>query len=162
VRLDPRNVVVREMLRLCRTRPEPAAAAPVRPAKAARPSAPLVAENRSEARRTDTPARSKPEPAAKPEPAPREAVAAEVEDPDALMKQAREAWLRQQCGSAIDLSRKALHAKPGMTDAYQIIAVCSCTLKDGEAAGRAYSKLDDKSRNLVRSLCEKKGITLAE
>ena len=28
------------------------------------------------------------------------------------MKQAREAWLRQQCGSAVDLSRKALHAKP--------------------------------------------------
>jgi len=162
VRLDPRNVVVREIVRLCRARPEPAAAAPVRLAKAARPNAALVAENRTEARRTDTPARSKPEPAAKPEPAPREAVAAETEDPDALMKQAREAWLRQQCGSAIDLSRRALHAKPGLTDAYQIIAVCSCTLKDGEGAGRAYSKLDDKSRNLVRSLCEKKGITLAE
>ena len=66
------------------------------------------------------------------------------------MKQAREAWLRQQCGSAVDLSRKALHAKPGMTDAYQIIAVCSCTLKDADAAGRAYAKLDDKNRNLVR------------
>ena len=56
-------------------------------------------------------------------------------DPDALMKQAREAWLRQQCGSAMDLSRKALHAKPGMTDAYQIIAVCSCTSRT--ASGRA-------------------------
>ena len=87
---------------------------------------------------------------------------AEAPDPDALMKQAREAWLRQQCGSAIDLSRKALHAKPGMTDAYQIIAVCSCTLKDADAASRAYAKLDDKNRNLVRALCQKNGVTVGE
>ena len=59
----------------------------------------------------------------------------------------------------MDLSRKALHAKPGMTDAYQIIAVCSCTLKDADAAGRAYAKLDDKNRNLVRALCQKNGVT---
>ena len=78
------------------------------------------------------------------------------------MKQAREAWLRQQCGSAVDLSRKALHAKPGMTDAYQIIAVCSCTLKDADAAGRAYAKLDDKNRSLVRQLCQKNGISVGE
>ena len=78
------------------------------------------------------------------------------------MKQAREAWLRQQCGSAVDLSRKALHAKPGMTDAYQIIAVCSCTLKDADAAARAYAKLDDKNRNLVRALCQKNGVTVGE
>ena len=71
-------------------------------------------------------------------------------DADALIKQAREAWLRQQCGSAIDLSRKALKAKPGMTDAYQVIAVCSCSLKDADGATRAYAKLDDKSRSLVR------------
>ena len=45
-----------------------------------------------------------------------------------------------------------------MTDAYQIIAVCSCSLKDAEAAGRAYAKLDDKNRNLVRALCQKNGI----
>ena len=78
------------------------------------------------------------------------------------MKQAREAWLRQQCGSAVDLARKALHAKPGMTDAYQIIAVCSCTLKDADAAARAYAKLDDKNRNLVRALCQKNGVTVGE
>ena len=76
------------------------------------------------------------------------------------MKQAREAWLRGQCGAAVDLSRKALHAKPGMSDAYQIIAVCSCTLKDADAAGRAYAKLDDKNRNLVRALCQKNGVTV--
>ena len=79
-------------------------------------------------------------------------------DADTLMKQAREAWLRQQCGSAIDLSRKALKAKPGSSDAYQIIAVCSCSLKDVEGATRAYAKLDEKNRNLVHSLCQKNGV----
>ena len=78
------------------------------------------------------------------------------------MKQAREAWMRQQCGSAIDLSRKALHAKPNLTDAYQIIAVCSCTLKDSEGAGRAYAKLDDKNRSLVHALCQKNGISIGD
>ncbi|HVR03410.1 MAG TPA: hypothetical protein VMT47_14830, partial [Polyangia bacterium] len=88
-----------------------------------------------------------------------EAAAPEPEpDADALMKQAREAWLRQQCGSAVELSRKALKAKPGMSDAYQIIAVCSCSLKDVEGATRAYAKLDEKNRNLVHSLCQKNGI----
>jgi hypothetical protein len=94
--------------------------------------------------------------------APKHEPAEEGPDPDALMKQAREAWLRQQCGAAVDLSRKALHAKPGMTDAYQIIAVCSCTLKDADAAARAYAKLDDKNRNLVRALCQKNGVTVGE
>ena len=78
------------------------------------------------------------------------------------MKQAREAWLRQQCGSAMELSRKALRAKPGLTDAYQILAVCSCSLKDAEAAGRAYARLDDKNRSLVHALCLKNGVTVGE
>ena len=110
---------------------------------------------------TEAPPRAaadRPDPPAKKADPPAEA--AEAADPDALMKQAREAWLRQQCGSAVDLSRKALHAKPGMTDAYQIIAVCSCMLKDADAAARAYSKLDDKNRNLVRALCQKNGVVV--
>jgi hypothetical protein len=160
IKLDPRNMVVREMVRLCRARPEPAAPVAARPARL-RPTAALVAENRTDTRRTDAPAR-KPEPEPRPEPARAAVPDSDGPDAEALMKQAREAWLKQQCGAAIDLSRKALHAKPGMTDAYQIIAVCSCTLKDGEAAGRAYAKLEDKSRNLVRSLCQKNGITLGE
>jgi len=167
LRLEPRNLLAKDIVRLCRPRAEPAAVAAARPAKT-RPSAALVAENRPEApKRTETP---RPEPR-RAEPAHVEAAAvreappaepAEAPDADALMKQAREAWLRQQCGSAIDLSRKALHAKPGMTDAYQIIAVCSCTLKDGEAAGRAYAKLDDKNRNLVHTLCQRNGINVGD
>jgi hypothetical protein len=82
-------------------------------------------------------------------------------DADSLLKQARDAWLHQQCGSAIDLSRKAIRARPGMVDAYQVIAVCSCSLKDAEGATRAYTKLDDKSRTLVRTLCQRNGITVS-
>ena len=155
-RLDPRNNMARELVRLCRPKSEPVArvappaAAPVavaaRPAKP-RPSPTLTA--------TDAPPRAE-----RPEAAKHAEPAEDAPDPDALMKQAREAWLRGQCGAAVDLSRKALHAKPGMSDAYQIIAVCSCTLKDADAAGRAYAKLDDKNRNLVRALCQKNGVTV--
>ena len=149
VRLDPRNTIAKEMVRLCRPK---AAAAP--PAVAARPAKPRPTPTLTA---TDAPPRAE-----RPEPAKPAAAPAEDADPDALMKQAREAWLRQQCGAAVDLSRKALHAKPGMTDAYQIIAVCSCTLKDADAAARAYAKLDDKNRNLVRALCQKNGVTVGE
>jgi hypothetical protein len=156
VRLDPRNTIAKEMVRLCRPRVE-VAAAPARPA----PAAPVVAAR---------PAKPRPSPtfAATETPPPRAEAPKRVEpaedaaDPEALVKQAREAWLRQQCGSAVDLARKALHAKPGMTDAYQIIAVCSCTLKDADAAGRAYAKLDDKNRTLVRALCQKNGVTVGD
>jgi pSer/pThr/pTyr-binding forkhead associated (FHA) protein len=157
VRLDPRNTIAREMVRLCHPKAEPAhvaAAAPVAQV-AARPAKPRPSPTFTAA---DAPPRAeRPEPPAKhAEPA----AAEDAPDPDALMKQAREAWLRQQCGAAVDLSRKALHAKPGMTDAYQIIAVCSCTLKDSDAAARAYAKLDDKNRNLVRALCQKNGVVV--
>jgi pSer/pThr/pTyr-binding forkhead associated (FHA) protein len=171
-RVDPRNQLAKEMLKLCRPRaesgvavamagaPRPEKVAPERvvaraerPLRAAKvtasasaPRAEVVSAKASAAAAAQAPAAS----AADPEP-----------DPDALMKQAREAWLHQQCGVAIDISRKALRAKPGMTDAYQIIAVCSCSLKDAEGATRAYLKLEDKSRSLVRSLCQKHGIALA-
>jgi hypothetical protein len=149
--LDPQNQLAREMVRLCRVRPAEPPVAAIRPPRA-KPIATLAAQ---------TPRPERPERA---EPAPRRSEgAAEPEfDADSLMRQAREAWLRQQCGSAIDISRKALRARPGMTDAYQIIAVCSCSLKDADGASRAYAKLDDKSRNLVHSLCQKNGIALGE
>jgi pSer/pThr/pTyr-binding forkhead associated (FHA) protein len=152
IRLDPRNMLVRDMARLCRARPEPAVASAGRPGRAR--AAVSAAPARSEAPRRES---------ARAEPARAETVAAtEPEDADALMKQAREAWLRQQCGAAMDLSRKALRAKPGLTDAYQILAVCSCSLKDAEAAGRAYARLDDKNRSLVHALCQKNGVAVGE
>jgi ABC transport system ATP-binding/permease protein len=152
IRLDPRNMVVRDMARLCRARPEPVVASSGgRPTRARAIAAP--AAERAEAPRRAESARAEPR---------AEVVAAEPEDADSLMKQAREAWLRQQCGSAMDLSRRALRAKPGLTDAYQILAVCSCSLKDADAAGRAYAKLDDKNRSLVHALCQKNGIAVGD
>jgi pSer/pThr/pTyr-binding forkhead associated (FHA) protein len=145
--LDPKNALAPQLVRLCKAKPEPVAKAKPEPAArpvAARPRAVAAVPAARTERQTEKPERESP--------------AAEPEDSDALMKQAREAWLRQQCGSAIELSRKALKAKPGMSDAYQIIAVCSCSLKDVEGATRAYGKLDEKNRNLVRSLCQKNGV----
>ena len=163
LRLEPRNLLAKDLVRLCKPKQELAVAKPVKepappPPVAARLSRPRPSTSLAA---TEAPSRAESPPAARPR---TESAAADVEaaDPDALMKQAREAWLRQQCGSAVDLSRKALHAKPGMTDAYQIIAVCSCTLRDADAAGRAYAKLDDKNRSLVRQLCQKNGISVGE
>ena len=153
IRLEPHNQLIRDLSRLCRARAEPTATAS-RSARS-RPVAttPAVERSESPARRSE-PARSE---------AHAETVAAaEPEDAESLMKQAREAWLRQQCGAAMDLSRRALRAKPGWTDAYQILAVCSCSLKDAEAAGRAYSRLDDKNRTLVHAVCQKNGIAVGD
>jgi pSer/pThr/pTyr-binding forkhead associated (FHA) protein len=141
-KLDPKNTLAKELVRLCRAKPEPVA-------KAARPRPVAAVASAARAERPTERAAERAEAAAPAEP--------EV-DAEALMKQAREAWLKQQCGSAMELARKALKAKPGMTDGYQIIAVCSCSLKDVEGATRAYAKLDEKSRNLVRSLCQKNGV----
>jgi Tfp pilus assembly protein PilF len=81
-------------------------------------------------------------------------------DPDALIQDAQQAWLRGQYAAAIDSAKKALRAKPGFTRAYQIIAVCSCSLKDSDTATKAYERLDDRMKPLVRSACQKSGITL--
>src|SRR5262249_32278733 len=128
-------------------RPRPASG----PSQAARPERPERAERTDRAEHAEAAASKRAEPAAQ----------AEADaDADALMKQARQAWARQQCGSARDLSRRPLRAHPDMSDAYQIIAACSCSLKDSDGAARAYSKLDDKSRGLVRTLCQRNGIAL--
>ena len=153
IRLDPKNMLIRDLARLCRAKPEPVAARPARTRTVAAAAPVERAEpSRREPSRTE-PTRAEP---AHAEPA------AETEDAEALMKQAREAWLRQQCGAAMDLSRRALRAKPGWTDAYQILAVCSCSLKDAEAAERAYSRLDDKNRTLVHAVCQKNGIAVGD
>ncbi len=152
IRLDPKNMLVRDLARLCRAKPESVAARPAR----TRTVAAAAPVERAEPSRRE-PARTEPTRA---EPA--RAEAAETEDAETLMKQAREAWLRQQCGAAMDLSRRALRAKPGWTDAYQILAVCSCSLKDAEAAERAYSRLDDKNRTLVHAVCQKNGIAVGD
>jgi hypothetical protein len=158
LRLDPKNTLVRDLARFCRARPEPAAAAARAPRT--RQLAAMTASEASDAPkggRHAEPAAAKAEavePAAKTE--------GEAEDAQTLMKQAREAWLRQQCGAAMELSRRALRAKPGWTDAYQILAVCSCSLKDAASAEHAYARLDDRNRSLVHAVCQKNGITVGQ
>jgi ABC transport system ATP-binding/permease protein len=151
IRLDPNNLLVRDMARLCRARPEAVAVAAERPPRA-KASATLVTDQADAPRFEPT----------RVEVARAETAGAESEDAESLMKQAREAWLRQQCGAAMDLSRRALRAKPGLTDAYQILAVCSCSLKDAEGAGRAYARLDDRNRGLVHAFCQKNGVAVGQ
>jgi hypothetical protein len=119
---------------------------------AARAETPATFRTPRESTRAEPAAAARPTAAATP--------AEPAADPDLLLKQAREAWLHQQCPSAIDIARRALKAKPSLTDAYQIITVCSCSLRDADGAGRAYGKLDEKSRTLARTLCQKNGISL--
>jgi pSer/pThr/pTyr-binding forkhead associated (FHA) protein len=162
VRLDPQNKSAREMVSLCHAHPEPVAAAsrPPRP----RPASAVTAQSRSERQdrgqdrgeRADRTEHTEAVALKRPEPAPAESDL----DVDVLIKQAREAWLKQQCGSALELSRRVLKAKPGYSDAYQIIAACSCSLKDADGASRAYAKVDEKSRSLVRKFCEHNGVTV--
>ena len=100
-------------------------------------------------------AATKPKPA---EPA-RLEPAAVASDPDKLIKDAQQAWFRGQYGAAIDSARKALRARPNLTNAYQIIAVCSCALHDAESAARAFEKLDERNKLYVKSACQKNGIS---
>jgi tetratricopeptide (TPR) repeat protein len=96
-------------------------------------------------------AKPKPVESPKPEPAP-------AADPDKLIKDAQQAWFRGQYAAAIDAARKALRVKPNLTNAYQIIAVCSCALHDADSASRAYEKLDERNKLYVKSACQKNGI----
>jgi len=132
-------------------KPEPVVAAPkpeppvAKPAR--RPPAPVVAA------RAPAP---KPKPAvepAKPEPA------APAGDPDKLIKDAQQAWFRGQYAVAIDSARKALRVKPNLTNAYQIIAVCSCALHDADSAAKAFERLDERNKLYVKSACQKNGIS---
>jgi pSer/pThr/pTyr-binding forkhead associated (FHA) protein len=128
-----------------------------RPAAAAKPAS--------------TPAAARPAPtvAARPTPRPvstappREEAAASGSpggDADELLQQAQDAWLKGQYAVAIEASRRALRARPGLTRAYQIIAVCSCSLRDAEQATRAYERLDDRNRQLVKQACQKSGVNI--
>jgi pSer/pThr/pTyr-binding forkhead associated (FHA) protein len=144
--LESKNKKAAAIIRRC----EALAAAPAAPAPEPRPVA----------RRPQAPAAARP-PVARPraaEPA-RPAAPAAAADPDKLIKDAQQAWFRGQYAAAVDFARKALRAKPNLTTAYQIIAVCSCALRDAESAARAYQKLDERNKSYVKSACQKSGIS---
>jgi ABC transport system ATP-binding/permease protein len=81
-------------------------------------------------------------------------------DPDALIQEARQAYLRGQYAAAIEAAQKALRLRPNLMAANQIIAVSSCSLRDKDSATRAYEKLDSQNKQLVKSHCQKHGIAL--
>lgn len=143
----------------------PGAAAPtalIADCKAAPAQEPVVAAVAP--KRAPKPAAAEaPAPVARPKPEPKEEEEpAAAGDPDQFIKDAQDAWLHGQFAAAIVASKKALRLRPGMARAYQIIAVCSCSLRDQAAAAKAYDKLDDKNRQMVRTLCERNGIALPE
>jgi pSer/pThr/pTyr-binding forkhead associated (FHA) protein len=129
-------------------RPERVAAAPKpAPRRPAPASAPAPVTARPAAAR---PVAARPGESAKLEPA---------ADADKLIKDAQQAWLRGQHAVAIDAARKALRVKPNLTNAYQIIAICSCALHDADSAAKAYEKLDERNKLYVKSSCQKNGIS---
>jgi ABC transport system ATP-binding/permease protein len=138
--------------------PRPAAAvpAPARPALAERPVPPV----RAPVEGRPAPAAPRPAAAARPTPPAPAAEAPPAGDPDALIQEATQSWLRGQYAAAIETSRRALRIRPNMVRAYQIIAVCSCNLRDTDGASKAYERLEDRLKPLVKSACQKNGITL--
>jgi pSer/pThr/pTyr-binding forkhead associated (FHA) protein/tetratricopeptide (TPR) repeat protein len=120
-----------------------------KPVAAARPAPRAVA------------AAPRPAPAARPARAAKEETSfAPAGDPDEFLKEAQDNYLKGQFAAAIEAARKALRLKPGLTTAYRIIAVCSCSLKDTDDARRAYDKLDDRDKMNAKKLCALKGVTL--
>jgi pSer/pThr/pTyr-binding forkhead associated (FHA) protein/tetratricopeptide (TPR) repeat protein len=123
--------------------PQPVAVAP-KPAPRHPAAAPAVARAAA-AKPSVEPPRTEPAPAAS--------------DPDKLIKDAQQAWFHGQYAAAIDSARKALRIKPNLSNAYQIIAVCSCALHDADSAAKAYDKLDERNKLYVKSACQKNGIS---
>jgi pSer/pThr/pTyr-binding forkhead associated (FHA) protein/tetratricopeptide (TPR) repeat protein len=129
-------------------------------ALANRPEPPVVAVAEKPAPRRPAPAPPAHAPTPKPKPAETPKTAeSPATDPDKLIKDAQQAWFRGQYAAAIDSARKALRAKPNLTNAYQIIAVCSCALHDQDSATKAYEKLDERNKLYVKSACQKNGIS---
>jgi pSer/pThr/pTyr-binding forkhead associated (FHA) protein/tetratricopeptide (TPR) repeat protein len=153
--LDAKNKKAASVIKRC----DVLAAAPP-PVVAAHPVVAAVPEPKPVARKVAV-AAGRPAPTAKPrsaEPARPADLAGPAADPDKLIKDAQQAWFRGQYSAAIASARQALRIRPGLTNAYQIIAVCSCALHDAESAARAFEKLDDRNKQYVKSACQKNGI----
>ena len=87
-------------------------------------------------------------------------VANPAAEAQALVKEAQLAWIRHHYALAIERARSALALSPDLQVAHQIITLCSCALHRAEDAKQASVHLDSAKRNLVRTLCEKDGVTL--
>ena len=159
-------------------RPEPAAPAEADDATAHDPGQLASSRTRpaqaSRARRTTSVVPVPPEiaraPAAKPGlTVPSTAAAAPEPNPpapadaDDLMRGAQQAWMGGLYAAAIRKARAALKADPTharATQAYEIIAVCSCAIGDADAAREAASHLSETRREMVKAMCMKNGVTV--
>ena len=108
--------------------------------------------------------------AAEPESPPPSKTAAEPEPtapspPSAadLVREAQQARARGHHALAIGKAEEALKAdpKPAQTmQAYEIIGISSCAIRDADAARAAASHLSDAKRDSVKAACEKRGVTI--
>ena len=171
--IDAQNRAARDVINRCARAAAAAPPAASPPVAAATPGPKTVNVGGS---RPPAPARPAAAPPVAPRPAPRPAaapppVAAAARPPedntppgapdaDELLQQAQDAWLKGQYAAAIEASRRALRAKPGLARAYQIIAVCSCSLRDSDSANKAYERLDETNKKMVKQLCQKSGVTI--
>ena len=99
-------------------------------------------------------------PAPKPPEPPPPAPPLPTVDVEALLREAQQAWTRQHYAVAIEKAREVLKTAPNRQAAHQIIAVCSCAVGAADDAREAASHLDEHKRDLVRTLCQRHGVTL--
>jgi hypothetical protein len=82
---------------------------------------------------------------------------------DDLVREAQRAWMSGQNAVAVGKARAALRAQPGPAQAlqaYEIIGMCSCALRDGAAAREAASHLGSTRREMIKGVCEKNGVPI--
>jgi hypothetical protein len=76
------------------------------------------------------------------------------------LKEARRLYIDGQHESAIRATERVLIEDPKNLQAWQIEGSAACYLNEVVRANRAYHHLDAKNRNLLKSVCNRKGISL--
>lgn len=77
-----------------------------------------------------------------------------------LVQQAQSAYAAGQHAAASKLAKQALRLQSSHQMAIQILGASACYLKNEVEAKSAFSRLPTGPRNLLRSVCQKVGITL--
>jgi serine/threonine protein kinase len=82
---------------------------------------------------------------------------------DDLVRDAQRAWMGGQNALAISRAQAALKAGPGPAQAmqaYEIIGMCSCALRDAATAREAASHVSSTRRDTIKEVCEKNGVLI--
>jgi len=153
--------------------PEPALVEPVEPSPAPvvapRPTNRTVASRPARKKSASKPAATKPaasttesaEPEVQqPTPSVQEPVpVARPKTASELLAQGRKAAMLGKASLAYDLAQQS-NTKSPSADAVQLMAVSACKMGSESKAKAAFSRLSEKKKKSVRSLCESKGISL--